>query len=127
MASLQNLSVYQGDDYGAIVTVKDGTGADADISTYTARAQIRRNYADLEPAVLIEIAVTVASPEINLAITHDQTRSLTGKAVWDLQLTSAEGIVTTLLYGAVTLRQEVTREVVLVRNGNDRAIYSGIR
>jgi len=105
----QSLTIYQGDDFGAIVTVNNEDGTPADISTYTAQAQIRRGAADVDPVVAAQFTATVESPVINLTLTHDQTLLLTGTYVWDLQLVSAGGVITTIMTGPVRTSAEVTR------------------
>lgn len=103
------LSIVQGDDYAAICTVRNEDGTDADISTYSAAAQIRRGAADADPVVAAQFAATVDSPVVNLTLTHDQTLVLTGSYVWDLQLVSAGGVITTIMSGPVRITAEVTR------------------
>jgi hypothetical protein len=116
MVKRANLQIYQGDDYVATVTVKNADGTPADLSGYTAKAQIRRNVADLQPAVTVELLATIASPFINLFLTHDQTLVLSGTYVWDLQLTEiATGAVTTILAGQVPVTPEVTRDLGSLR------------
>ena len=107
-----DLTIYQGDDMAWIVTVtlEDGT-TPADITGYTALAQIRHSVADSDPVVVTSFACIVASPEVSMSLTHDQTGLLCGRYVWDLQLTSPADIVTTILGGNVKVTAEVTREV----------------
>src|SRR5262245_51067592 len=108
--AVAHLYVYQGDDYAATVTVSNGDGTPADLSGYTAKAQIRRDVADVQPQVAAELSCTIDSPNIYLALTHDQTAALSGTLKWDLQLTeTASGVITTILAGSVPDTQEVTR------------------
>ena len=109
MPSSADLSIYQGDDWTGIVTVLDEDGTPADISTFTAKAQIRRSIADSDPVVVVEIVTAVASPLINLSIPHTVTATLSGSYVWDLQLTGPSGGVTTILRGRAKVESEVTR------------------
>jgi hypothetical protein len=104
-----DLSIYQGDDYSAIVTVRNADGTPADISGYTALAQIRRAPADADSVVVQTMTTVVASPNINLSLTNAQTQALTGRYVWDLQIISSTGAITTILAGRVTVTAEVTR------------------
>jgi hypothetical protein len=109
MADKVDLTIYQGDDYSAVVDVLNEDGTPTDLTGYTAKSQIRRSVADASPAVVVEIGATVQSPFVFLSIPHADTEPLNGKYVWDLQLTAADGIITTLLYGQVTIQAEVTR------------------
>jgi hypothetical protein len=108
-AGKADLAIYQGDDYAAVVLVTNAANQPADITGYTASAQIRRGIADNDPDVVATVACTVTSPNVFLAITHTQTAALTGRYVWDLQITSATGAITTILEGNVIVTAEVTR------------------
>lgn len=109
MPARADLSIYQGDDYGAVVTVNGGTPPDV-IAGYTAKAQIREDTADNCPVVAAEIDAEVASPVVNLTLPGDVTVNLCGKYVWDLELTDPNGVVSTILAGNVVVTSEVTRE-----------------
>jgi hypothetical protein len=109
MVTRTDLSVYQGDDmaWRVTVTLEDGT-TPADITGYTAQAQIRRNVADQDPVIVDTFSAVVQSPDVLLALTHDQTKVLCGRYLWDLQLTSSAGAITTILRGNVNVTAEVT-------------------
>jgi len=109
MADPANHDIYQGDDYAADVTVTLEDGTPADITGYTAQAQVRLAVADVDPVVVATFATDVQSPQVFLSLTHDQTKVMSGRYVWDLQLVDAGGIVTTILYGNVSVKAEVTR------------------
>lgn len=111
MAGQANLDIYQGDDPAWRVTVMttDSPPVPADITGYTASAQIRRAVADVDPVVVATIATTVTSPNVFLSLTHTQTALLSGRYVWDLQLTAPGGGVSTILKGNVIVTSEVTR------------------
>ena len=107
-----DLNVYQGDDYAAMVKLTDSAGQPADIAGYTALAQIRRAVADADPVVVETIAATVQSPNVFLALTHEQTAPLVARYTWDLQIQSPAGIITTVMRGSVVVTAEVTRVAV---------------
>lgn len=110
MPDKAHLEIMQGDDYVAYVTVENADGTPADITGWTAKAQIRRDVADEARRVEIEITATVDSPEVTLTIPHAQTQNLTCSSyVWDLQLTSPEDMITTILAGVAVVTREVTR------------------
>lgn len=104
-----DLCIYQGDDYAALVTVLNANGTPADLTGYVVQAQIRRNTADVETEIAATINTLVSVNTITLAIPHDVTATLNGKYVWDLQLTSEAGMVTTILAGKANVTAEVTR------------------
>jgi hypothetical protein len=105
-----NLQIYQGDDFAAMVTVLATDGTAADLTGYTPKAQIRRDVADRQPAVAMELTAVLELPNfISLSLTHDQTAMLMGSYVWDLQITDGSGAITTILAGSMSVTQEVTR------------------
>src|SRR6187402_3391613 len=98
--TVTDLSIYQGDTHSWTVTVLAEDGAPADITGSTAKAQIRRSVADTDPTVAAELATSVASPVVTMSLSSAQTRPLTGRYVWDLQLTDGAGAITTIMAGA---------------------------
>ena len=108
--SKADLLLYQGDDYAATVTVEQaGLDPDQVIAGYTARAQIRDDFADVAPGVVLEVATAVDSPIITLFIPAADTAKLAGDYVWDLQIISPTNVITTILSGYVRVQPEVTR------------------
>jgi len=104
-----NLDLYQGDLYSGVVTVRNEDGTNADITGYSAKAQIRRAVADEDTDVVVDITTTVASPSVNLSIPSAITASLSGDYVWDLQLTTPTGAIITVIRGKAKVTSEVTR------------------
>lgn len=104
-----DLSVYQGDTEAWTVTVLNDDGTPADIASYTAAAQIRRAVADSDPVVVADMAAVVVSPVVQLSLTAAQTAAMSGRYVWDLQLTGPAGEILTVMNGKVTVTPEVTR------------------
>ena len=116
MPDKADLAIDQGDDYGLIVTVNNADGTPADLTGHTAQAQIRRAVADQDPVIVVEMTAVVLAPNfVNVSIPHTATEELTGKYVWDLQLISPEGAITTILMGKATVTLEVTREAASAR------------
>lgn len=107
-----DLLIYQGDDYAGIATIWNGDGTAADITGWVPQAQIRRAVADADPEVLIEITCVLEPPNtITLSIHHDLTKTLEGgRYVWDLQLTSPNDAIVTVLAGRAIVTAEVTRD-----------------
>ena len=108
MVQRADLDIYQGDDFGATVQVSNPDGTPADLTGYTARAQIRASYADIMPAYTDLGATVAAGGVVNIMLASAATRQL-GAGVWDLQLTDAGGRTSTILAGSVRVTKEVTR------------------
>jgi hypothetical protein len=104
-----NIHLYQGDDYNAEVLVENSDGSPADLTGYTARAQIRIGVADTDEEVAAEFVTAIESPLVKLNLPRAIVTDLSGRYVWDLELTSPNDVVTTILKGDVVAEQEVTR------------------
>lgn len=109
MPSRAELLLYQGDSYAAGVIVRNSDGTPADITGYTALAQIRRASADTDPVIAAEFTTAVTSPLINISLTPAQTVALAGQYQWDLQIVSPADVVTTILAGRVRVTAEISR------------------
>lgn len=103
-----NLTLYQGDDYSAVVHVTAG-GVAADLTGYTAKAQLRRDVADKADVVDAEFEAAIVGSDVLLALEGAVTEALSGKYVYDMQLTAADGAVQTVIAGTATVTAEVTR------------------
>ena len=106
-----NLEIMQGDTYTLGVQVRNSNGTPADITGYTAIAQIRRASAGADSVVAAEFTCAVTSPLVNISLTPAQTVTLAGQYVWDLEITSPTDVVTTILAGRVRVMAEVSRAI----------------
>lgn len=112
-AVASDLTLMQGDTFGATVTVymPDGT-TPMNLTGFRVDAHIRRGPADQYTEIAATIVTTVSDPAagtIALSLAPTVTALLTGVYQWDLQLISPGGIVTTVLRGKVSLIAEITR------------------
>jgi hypothetical protein len=109
MPQRANLTVYQGDDWAAAIAVQNADGTPADLTGYTATAQIRTIPANTAQ-VVTSFGLGIALPNtINLALSHDQTQALGGSYVWDLQCTETDGTISTLMSGVVRVIPEISQ------------------
>lgn len=127
MAKFYNdLTIYQGDDWAALVNVTNSDGTPADLTGYTAQAQFRTGIADQTWLVSAALQCVIVLPnQISLSLTSAQTTLLTEPVYcWDLQVTSPDGIVTTLMAGNVNMLFEVTRTTPVVIYEETGVIYA---
>ena len=84
-----------------------------DLTGFTARMTIRDKIGGIELLSLTTenggITIDNATKKITLLIEADDTAALTWiRGVYDLEMVSATGVVTALLYGEVTVKREIT-------------------
>ena len=116
--------MWQGATFALTITVKDSAGNVQNLTSYTARMQIRRNYDSGTATETLTTAngeITITAAEGNVAIELASTRTANisvdltdGKPprtvyVYDLELIDGDGKVSKLLYGDVNVYGEVTR------------------
>jgi hypothetical protein len=100
-------NLYRGDTYRWTVKVwtDDAKTAPADLSTATARAQIR----DQSGANAIAMGCVITLPNIiDVSLDAASSRKLAAQGRWDLELTYVSGVVATILAGRVTVTPDVT-------------------
>jgi hypothetical protein len=100
-----NLELYAGDDFTLRVDVTDAAGDPADLSSTTARAQIRPTP---EGVLSGQFDPLIEDSTIFLHLTSAVSTHLPARSVWDLDITR-NGRVTTLASGTITLTPEVSR------------------
>lgn len=123
MSNKYDLTIYQGSTFEFSMRVKDSNGTPMNLTGYTGAMQIRSSYGAANPAVSLStgsgITINVPSSTINVAISAADTAAISvdrsnGKPpkstyVYDFELTDAQGKISKLLYGDVTVFGEVTR------------------
>lgn len=103
-----DLNIYQGDDLVLDVTVMDNAVPPApfDLTGYTAEAQLR---AATDSVSSVDMTATVLANVVTVTLAAADSATLPLKGVWDVQVTSATGVITTLAGGKFTLYGDVTR------------------
>lgn len=107
-----DLSIYKGMTLDLTFTWKDSAGVAVDLTSYTARMQIRNKPggSDLHETLTNGAGITLggAAGTIRIQRTAAQTTAYTfARGVYDLELTLA-GVVTRLLEGQVIAHEQVT-------------------
>lgn len=119
-----NLTMWQGATFGLAITVKDANNEVQNLTSYSARMQMRPSYTSGSVTETLtsangEITITAASGEVALQLDAARTANINvdlsnGKPpksmyVYDLELIDGSNNVSKLLYGDVTVYGEVTR------------------
>ena len=114
-AGKYNFVIEQGTTFTRTITWKDSSGSAIDLSTYTARMDIKEKKSDTTANALVNLTETAGltlgggAGTILITITHAVTTALDfEEAYYDLEVKSAGGVVTKLLEGTITLDKEVT-------------------
>ena len=102
-----NLALYTGDDLAIQLTLTNPDQTPTDLTGGVVAAQIRPSSSSNSIAATFLPSIT--GNVITLTLSHTDTQALVGKFVWDCQITSASGLVTTLTAGKATFTQDVTR------------------
>ena len=111
MASILNQIIDQGTTFSKQITVYETDGTTIqNLTGYTVSSQLRKNYTS---TAFTAINATNNSPTngvIVMSLTAVQTSALkSGRYVYDLQITAADGTVTRVIEGVITIRPEVTK------------------
>lgn len=118
MAGRYDLYIDQGSTFTRSFIYKDANGVPIDITGHTASLMIRSShnasgtpiYDDTAAAGTLTIP-TGTDGRIELTMTDEDTAAFPApvNAVWDLELTTAGGVVSRIVEGAVIISPNVTR------------------
>ena len=114
-AGKRDIFIEQGATFRMNLVWKDSNEVPVNLTGYTARMQIRRTYNN--PSTLLSlstangaIALGGSAGTITIVGAATMTDDMASRlGVYDLELQSADGTVTRLLEGKVTISPEVTR------------------
>jgi D-Tyr-tRNAtyr deacylase len=110
MAIIANLYIDQGTDFSITVDVTDSAGDILDLSNYTAAAQIRKTYSSSSTSATFATSIAELAGQVTISLTDTQTAALeSGRYVYDLNITSAAGVVTRVIEGQAIVTPGVTR------------------
>lgn len=112
IAGIYNITMDQGAQWTLTVVYDDNNGNPIDLTGYTSRMQVRPKFSADAVLTLSSpssgIVITGATGTLDLTATTAQTGDIPGGFyVYDLEITSG-GVVTRLMQGNVTVRDQVT-------------------
>ena len=114
-AGQHDIVIEQGATFRLSLIWKDSTGALVDLTSYTARMQVRQRHTSTTAALSLtsiagDIILGGAAGTIAVVAAATATDDITFRqGVYDLELVASTGEVTRLIEGAVTITPEVTR------------------
>jgi hypothetical protein len=108
----ENIKIRRGDDFELRVRLVNEAGAPINNTEFSAKMQLRRS-----PTAAVDVELTSddgltlggADGIITIALTNQQTASLLGLYVYDLEIVDAQDKVLTPLYGIISVTADVTR------------------
>lgn len=114
-AATYDFEIEQGATLIKPIVWKDSNGNPVPLGGYTAKMQVRKSASAAD--VLVElsttngrISITPNTGTVTLIFDATTTAALSfSSGVYDLEMTSASGVVTRLMQGAITVSKEVTR------------------
>ena len=111
MAVYANLSIDQGSDYQTTITVEGSNGLPFDLTGYTARGQIRRNYTS---TTAYNFTATIPNPtegEINIFLDHTVSAAMkAGRYLYDVEIVqTSSSDITRVIEGQVEINPRITR------------------
>ena len=111
MASILNQVIDQGATFSKQITVYETDGTTVqNLTNYTVTSQLRKNYTSTAYTTINATNNSPTTGIIVMSLTATQTAALkSGRYVYDLQIAAADGTVTRVIEGVITLRPEVTK------------------
>ena len=109
MATKANLVIDQGTTYSTDLNLTDENGDPLNLSGYSANSQIRKHYTSSN-SVVFSTTINATAGVITLTLNANQTSNIvSGRSVYDIELTDASNSVSRIVEGIVTVTPQVTR------------------
>jgi hypothetical protein len=109
MGTKVNLIIDQGSTFETTVNMTDSNGDLVDLTGYTGAGQIRKHYTSSN-SVNFTVSLGASEGTITLGLSANATANLvSGRYVYDIELTDPSGDVTRVFEGIVTVTPQVTR------------------
>lgn len=110
MAEYVELSIEQGTTFSTTINVNENDGSPKDLSSYSARSQMRKSYYASSSKNFTMTKTDAAGGEITMSMSAANTANLTpGRWVYDVEIEDLGGVVTRIFEGIVVVMPGVTR------------------
>ena len=109
-AGTYNLSIEQGSSWQLQLDVDSSAGTDMNITGYTFASKLAKSHYDENPVSMTSTIVNAATGTFKLELSPAQTAALDAaiEYIYDVEMTSATGVVTRLIQGRATISAGVT-------------------
>jgi len=111
MAEQVCLSIKRGDSWSRTLYFQDGDGNPIDITGWTVFFTAKAKADDPDPGVISRTITSFTNPtagEAGIALTSDDTNKVIGSYLFDIQVKTNLGQITTCLEGVLTITQDIT-------------------
>ena len=110
LSAVTNLIVYQGADFETTFYVTNDNGSSFDLTGYTGASLIKKHYdSSTSTTMTVEITPPAFVGAVKLSLANSVTSGMhAGKYVYDVVLTSAQGVKSRVLEGVLTVVEGVT-------------------
>ena len=110
MAEYVELSIEQGTTFSTTINVNENDGSPKDLTTYSARSQMRKSYYSSSSKDFTMTKTDAAGGEITMSMSAANTSLLTpGRWVYDVEIEDQASVVTRIFEGIVVVMPGVTR------------------
>jgi hypothetical protein len=111
MAVYANLSIDQGSSFSSTVSVEDQAGLTFNLTSYTARGQLRKSYSSTTYTPFTVAIPSPATGKIEISLSSTQTAALKpGRYVYDVEIVQGS-LVNRVVEGQIEVTPRVTRTV----------------
>jgi len=103
-----NFEHKQGDDYNQTLIFKNSDGSFVNLTGSLVKFTIKRK---VNGEIVIQKTLTVIDAiqgKVKVSLSNTETNTLSWTYVFDYELTDATGIVTTILWGKMTILSDIT-------------------
>ena len=109
-AGKYNIQIEQGSTWELRLEVDVTAGVDKDLSGYTLASKIGKSFYDTSPITLTTAFVQQSQGIFTISLSAAQTAALDAahEYVYDVEITSASGVVTRMLQGRATISPGIT-------------------
>tara|TARA_A100001201_G_scaffold139195_1_gene130885 strand:- start:56 stop:388 length:333 start_codon:yes stop_codon:yes gene_type:complete len=110
MAARADIIIDQGTTFETVVTVTNDDGDVVDLTNYEAASQIRKHHTSSSVTATFVITNGGTNGQLTLTLSSSATGGIeSGRYVYDVEVTTAAGVVSRVVEGIVTVNPQVTR------------------